>query len=298
MRLAVVGTQGQVARSLAERGAARGLEVVNVGRPDLDLLNIDSVEAALARVVPSIIVNAAAYTAVDQAEAEEATAEQINGRAAGRIAEAAHRLGIPVVHLSTDYVFDGTLDRPYRETDPVAPVSAYGRSKLVGEQLVAAVHRDHVILRTAWVYSPFGKNFVKTMLALGATRSEIAVVADQRGCPTSALDIAEAVLDIGGRMTADASPSLRGVFHLVGRGEATWAEFAQTALDHAVEFGRSPVRVRGITTQEYPTPARRPMNSRLDTSKLAQAYGIKLPDWRESVRACVGRLLNQADKGP
>jgi dTDP-4-dehydrorhamnose reductase len=298
MRVAVVGTQGQVARSLAERGAARGIEVVNVGRPALDLLNIDSVEATLTGVAPSLVVNAAAYTAVDQAESDEETAEQINGRAAGRIAEVAQRLGVPVIHLSTDYVFDGTLDRPYRETDPVAPVSAYGRSKLVGEQLVAAAHPDHVILRTAWVYSPFGKNFVKTMLALGATRSEIAVVADQRGCPTSALDIADAVLKIGGRLVASASPSQRGTFHLVGTGEATWAEFAQTALDHAVEFGRSPVRVRGITTQEYPTPARRPMNSRLDTSKLSQTFGVKLPDWRESVRACVGRLLNEADKGP
>ncbi len=298
MRVAVVGTQGQVARSLAERGVARGIEVVNVGRPALDLLNIDSVEATLTGVAPSLVVNAAAYTAVDQAESDEETAEQINGRAAGRIAEVAQRLGVPVIHLSTDYVFDGTLDRPYRETDPVAPVSAYGRSKLVGEQLVAAAHPDHVILRTAWVYSPFGKNFVKTMLALGATRSEIAVVADQRGCPTSALDIADAVLKIGGRLVASASPSQRGTFHLVGTGEATWAEFAQTALDHAVEFGRSPVRVRGITTQEYPTPARRPMNSRLDTGKLSQTFGVKLPDWRESVRACVGRLLNEADKGP
>jgi dTDP-4-dehydrorhamnose reductase len=298
MRVAVVGTQGQVARSLAERGAARGIEVVNVGRPALDLLNIDSVEATLTGVAPSLVVNAAAYTAVDQAESDEETAEQINGRAAGRIAEVAQRLGVPVIHLSTDYVFDGTLDRPYRETDPVAPVSAYGRSKLVGEQLVAAAHPDHVILRTAWVYSPFGKNFVKTMLALGATRSEIAVVADQRGCPTSALDIADAVLEIGGRLVASASPSQRGTFHLVGTGEATWAEFAQTALDHAVEFGRSPVRVRGITTQEYPTPARRPMNSRLDTGKLSQTFGVKLPDWRESMRACVGRLLNEADKGP
>ena len=298
MRVAVVGTQGQVARSLAERGAARGIEVVNVGRPALDLLNIDSVEATLTGVAPSLVVNAAAYTAVDQAESDEETAEQINGRAAGRIAEVAQRLGVPVIHLSTDYVFDGTLDRPYRETDPVAPVSAYGRSKLVGEQLVAAAHPDHVILRTAWVYSPFGKNFVKTMLALGATRSEIAVVADQRGCPTSALDIADAVLEIGGRLVASASPSQRGTFHLVGTGEATWAEFAQTALDHAVEFGRSPVRVRGITTQEYPTPARRPMNSRLDTGKLSRTFGVKLPDWRESMRACVGRLLNEADKGP
>ncbi|HEV2602681.1 MAG TPA: dTDP-4-dehydrorhamnose reductase [Microvirga sp.] len=298
MRVAVVGTQGQVARSLAERGVARGVEVVNVGRPALDLLNINSVEATLTGVAPSIVVNAAAYTAVDQAESDEETAEQINGRAAGRIAEVAQRLGVPVIHLSTDYVFDGTLDRPYRETDPVAPVSAYGRSKLVGEQLVAAAHPDHVILRTAWVYSPFGKNFVKTMLALGATRSEIAVVADQRGCPTSALDIADAVLEIGGRLAAGASASQRGTFHLVGTGEATWADFAQTALDHAVEFGRSPVRVRGITTQEYPTPARRPMNSRLDTGKLSQTFGVKLPDWRESVRACVGRLLNEADKGP
>ncbi|MFZ2107924.1 MAG: dTDP-4-dehydrorhamnose reductase, partial [Roseiarcus sp.] len=211
---------------------------------------------------------------------------------AGLVAAAARGLGVPVIHISTDYVFDGALDRPYREDDAPAPIGAYGRSKLAGEIAVAAANPDHVILRTAWVYSPFGANFVKTMLRLGENSSEVSVVADQLGGPTSALDIADAVIAVARRMTASADRAgLSGVFHMTGRGEATWAEFAEAIFAEASAHGRKPVAVRPITTAEYPTPARRPANSRLDASRLREAYGVELPHWRDSLKSCVARLL-------
>ena len=271
--------------------APRDVELIALGRPQLDLGRRDAVLATLRAARCDVIVNAAAYTAVDEAESEPATAMRINRDGAGYVAEIAAELGAPLLHLSTDYVFDGALDRPYREDDATNPTGAYGRSKLAGEQKIADCHPNHAILRTAWVYSPFGANFVKTMLRLGETRSEVGVVADQRGNPTSALDIADALFVIARRMHEDTASSLRGVFHMTGAGEATWADFAEAIFAEAESRGRAPVAVKRITTAEYPTPARRPTNSRLDTAKLAQAFGLILPDWRESVRICVARLL-------
>jgi dTDP-4-dehydrorhamnose reductase len=292
MRLIVTGTQGQVAQSLRERAPAHGVEVELVGRPELDLADPQSIGKALAGRRADVVINAAAYTAVDRAEAEQELATQVNGTGAGLVAEAARRLGVPVIHLSTDYVFDGALGRPYREDDAPGPVGAYGRSKLAGERAVAAANPDHVILRTAWVYSPFGANFVKTMLRLGESRPEVRVVADQRGGPTSALDIADAVIAVGRKIVSSRDRrDLTGVFHMTGGGEATWAEFAEAILAQAAAHGRAPVAVRAITTAEYPTPARRPANSRLDASRLRKVYGIKLADWRVSLRSCVARLL-------
>jgi dTDP-4-dehydrorhamnose reductase len=297
MRILVTGTQGQVAQSLVERASAHaGMSVVPLGRPELDLLDLERIEAAIGAARPDAVVNAAAYTAVDQAESEPELAQRINGDAAGRVAAAAARLNVPVLHLSTDYVFDGTLERPYRESDPVAPLGVYGRTKLDGERQVAAATANHAILRTAWVYSPFGKNFVKTMLRLSESRPEVRVVADQRGSPTSALDIADALLVMGRRMVEEhGNIDLRGTFHLTGSGEATWAAFAEAIFQHAERHGRSPVRVVPITSAEYPTPAQRPANSRLDCSRLAHTYGVRLPDWRASTAACIDRLLGAAD---
>ena len=187
---------------------------------------------------PDVVVNAAAYTAVDKAEAEEGVAIAVNGVGAGHVAEAASRIGAPLLHLSTDYVFDGALDRPYREDDPTGPTGAYGRSKLIGERLVAERCPDCVILRTAWVYSPFGANFLRTMLRLGETREEVRVVADQRGNPTSALDIASALLSIAAAVRNDSSPTMRGIFHMTGSGEATWADFAEAIFHEAAARGR------------------------------------------------------------
>jgi dTDP-4-dehydrorhamnose reductase len=290
MRIAVTGSKGQVATSLIER-AGRQVEVVALGRPAFDLTDRAAVLAGLEAARPDVIVNAAAYTAVDKAEAEEALALRVNGEGAGHVAEAAQRLGVPLLHLSTDYVFDGALDRPYREDDRTGPTGAYGRSKLAGEKEVAGRCRDSVILRTAWVYSPFGANFVRTMLRLNETRDEVGVVADQRGNPTSALDIAEALIAVAARVKDDPAPALRGIFHMTGSGEGTWADFAQAVFGEAEARGRRPTCVKRIATADYPTPARRPANSRLDNEKLARVYGWRLPEWRSSVAACCARLL-------
>lgn len=292
MRLLVTGTQGQVARALIERAAAEGVAIETLGRPAYDLLEPSGIAEGIAAASAEVVVNAAAYTAVDKAESEPDIAMRINRDAAGAIAQAAAKRGLPVIQLSTDYVFDGTLDRPYREDDTVGPVSVYGAAKLAGERAVAAANPAHVILRTAWVYSPFGANFVKTMLRLGETRAAVNVVADQWGSPTSALDIADAILEIARRLrAAPRDPSLYGVFHLVGSGEATWAEFAKAIFAEAERWGRSPVGVAPIATSDYPTRARRPANSRLDTARLQEVYGIRLPDWRASLAPCVARLL-------
>ncbi|HVP99624.1 MAG TPA: dTDP-4-dehydrorhamnose reductase [Roseiarcus sp.] len=290
MRIAVTGSRGQVAASLVER-AGPGFEVIALGRPEFELADRGAVVAGLEAARPDVIVNAAAYTAVDKAEAEEALAFRVNAEGAGHVAEAAARLGVPLLQLSTDYVFDGALDRPYREDDPTGPTGAYGRSKLAGEKEVARRCPNSVILRTAWVYSPFGANFVRTMLRLNETRDEVGVVADQRGNPTSALDIADALIAIAARVKDDSAPQLRGIFHMTGAGEATWADLAQVVFQEAEARGRRSTRVKPIATADYPTPALRPANSRLDNEKLGRVYGLRLPEWRQSVAVCCARLL-------
>ncbi len=291
MRIAVTGSKGQVAMSIIER-SDRDIEVIPLSRPAFALEDRQAVLAGIEAVRPDVVVNAAAYTAVDKAEAEEDLAVRVNGEGAGHVAEAAAKIGAPLLHLSTDYVFDGALDRPYREDDPTGPTGAYGRSKLIGERLVAERCPDSAVLRTAWVYSPFGANFVRTMLRLNETREEVGVVADQRGNPTSALDIADALLAIAKRLREDAAPALRGVFHMTGSGEAVWADFAEAVFREAHARGRRLTRVKRIATADYPTPARRPANSRLDNAKLRRVYGLALPDWRGSVALCCARLIS------
>ncbi|MBZ9997327.1 dTDP-4-dehydrorhamnose reductase [Mesorhizobium sp. BH1-1-4] len=292
MRLLVTGRDGQVAASLLEAGQARaGVEVVAIGRPQLDLAKPETVVDAITAAKPDIVVSAAAYTAVDQAEDEPDLAFAVNATGAGKVAEAAARLGVPVIHLSTDYVFDGTRADAYVETDPTAPLGVYGASKLAGEQAVAAANPRHLILRTAWVYSPFGKNFVKTMLRLAADRDEISVVADQWGNPTSALDIADAILHAATMLHRNDAAAF-GTYHLAGTGETNWSGFARHIMDTSVKFGGPWARVRDITTMDYPTKARRPANSRLSSAKFADVFAWTAPDWREStgevVRLVVG----------
>ena len=293
MRILVTGKNGQVATSLLER-APEGVEVVTIGRPELDLADSGSIRDAFDAAVADVVVNAAAYTAVDKAETEEELAARVNGAGAGLVADVARGLGAPIIQLSTDYVFDGSLGRPYREDDPVGPIGAYGRSKLAGEEAVAAANPRFCILRTAWVYSPFGANFVKTMLRLGETRREVRVVADQIGSPTSALDIADAIFEIARQLLEAPAAEKYGVFHMTGAGEASWAEFAEAIFTEAHALGRPAVKVIPITTAEYPTPARRPANSRLDGARLARDYGIVLPHWRDALKPVVARLLEPA----
>jgi dTDP-4-dehydrorhamnose reductase len=294
MRMLVTGVAGQVALALAERGSAQGISVSTIGRPLLDLADSDSVVAALGPIETDIIVNAAAYTAVDMAETDAKFAYAVNEIGAGAVAAAARSKGVPIIHLSTDYVFDGQSNTPYREDDPVGPLGIYGRSKLAGEYAVADAQPDHAILRTAWVFSPFGKNFVRTMLRLAEERDEVAVVADQHGSPTGAHDIADGILAVARNLLARSDdPRLRGVFHMTGTGHTTWADFARFVFQISAEAGGPRARVRSITTAEYPTPAIRPANSCLDCSKLAASHAVTLPLWQMAASQCVERLLRE-----
>lgn len=295
MRILVTGTEGQVARSLAERAPSHGVTVQLLGRPHLDLAAGKAVRDMVRQAGADVVVNAAAYTAVDQAESEPEIAMAVNGAGAGYVAEAAALMNVPVIQLSTDYVFDGMSGRPYREEDSVAPAGSYGRSKLAGEEAAAAATPNHVILRTAWVYSPFGKNFVKTMLRLAADREEVGVVADQHGSPTSALDIADGLIAVCRNLVERPEDrGLRGIFHMAGAGYTTWADFAAFVFERSEALGGPSARVKAISTADYPTPAKRPANSRLDCAKLAERHGVSLPSWRSSTEQCVGRLLAAA----
>jgi dTDP-4-dehydrorhamnose reductase len=292
VRIPVTGRHGQIVRALSEATGAHGVEVITLGGPQLDLAVPETTEPALRAALPDIVVNAAAYTAVDQAESEREIAAKINEAGAGAVAEAAKALCVPIIQLSTDYVFDGAKRTAYVEEDRVAPTSAYGASKLAGEQAVAASNCDHVILRTAWVYAPYGKNFVRTMLALAETRQEVRVVADQWGCPTYAPDIADAIVRIAHNLLKDRSNRrLRGIFHLAGTGETAWAGLAGAIFEYLAATGRYSPILTPITSAEYPTTARRPANSRLNCTKLADVYGIKLPHWLDSLTICLERLV-------
>jgi len=291
-RYVVTGLTGQVVSALVERAGLRpDVEILPIGRPDLDLANLETIEKALLAARPDLIISAAAYTAVDQAETDEAVAFAVNAAAPGEIGKVAKSLGIPVVHLSTDYVFDGEKMTPYEETDPVNPLGVYGRSKLEGERLLAAASDDCAILRTAWVYSPFGKNFLRTMLKLAQDRDALNVVADQHGNPTSALDIADAVLLVARNLLASRDENLRGIFHMTGSGEASWANFATEIFRVSGTQGGPVAEITSIPSSDYPTPARRPTNSRLDCSKLASIHKVRLPDWKSSTATVVSRLL-------
>lgn len=292
MNIVVTGHAGQVVTSLLEIGPPRGVAVAAIGRPRLDLADGATIAPAIEAARPDVVVNAAAYTAVDKAESERDLAMAINGAGAGAVAVACERLGVPLIHLSTDYVFDGSKAGPYTEGDAVAPVSVYGLSKLEGERQVAARCRRHIILRTAWVFSPFGANFARTMLRAAGQRAVLTVVDDQHGCPTYAPDLAAAILDIAVPVKgAEAGDARWGIYNAAGSGETTWCGFAREIFARSRERGGPVAGVEAIATAQYPTAARRPANSRLDTSKLARTFAVRLPDWRDATRRCVERLI-------
>lgn len=292
MRLAVTGREGQVVRSLIDRAYRSDFEIVPLGRSQLDLAGSSSaIVSTIEAAMPDVIVSAAAYTQVDKAESERQLAFAINRDGARAVAEAARRLGVPLIHLSTDYVFDGSKDWPYVEEDKTGPTGVYGASKLAGEQSVFAEHENTAVLRTAWVYSPFGNNFVKTMLALAGERDEVRVVADQRGNPTSALEVADAILQVAVNLHAAQNPARRGIFHMTAGGEASWAEFAEAIFARSAEVGGPSAIVKHIMSADYPTAAKRPANSRLDSSKLERVHGVRLPDWQSSLKDVVRQLL-------
>lgn len=285
MRVLVFGTTGQLARELLRR-APPGVTLTALGRDRADLGDPAACARAVAEAKADLVINAAAHTAVDLAESEPALADTVNGTAPGAMATAAAKRGLPFLHVSTDYVFDGSGTKAWREDDPVAPLGAYGRSKLLGERLIADAGGNSVILRTAWVFSAHGKNFVKTMLRLGADRETLSVVDDQRGGPTAAADIADALFTIA-RAFGDGR-GRPGIYHFAGAPTVSWADFAE-AIFAASSLPSKPAVTR-IPTSAYPTPAQRPANSALDCSRILATYGIKQPDWRESLSDVIKEL--------
>jgi dTDP-4-dehydrorhamnose reductase len=291
VKLLVTGREGQLARSIAERAADHpGLDIIFTSRGEADLSSSGSVAGAITAVRPELVVNAAAYTAVDQAEAEPALAFRINAEGAGEAAAAAREVGAAVIQLSTDYVFDGRARDPYAEDAPTEPLSVYGRSKLAGEAAVRVTNPDHLILRTSWFYSPFGRNFVRTMASLAAEREVLNVVSDQFGCPTSALDLAEAILRIADRWNGGDRTGLGDTYHLAGSGSGSWFDLASEVMVNCSRLGLQAAEVRPIAAADWPTKATRPANAVLDCSRIERDLGLRLPDWRRSVAETVKRL--------
>jgi dTDP-4-dehydrorhamnose reductase len=287
----VIGRSGQLALSLAERAKAEARPMVFVGRPEIDLEKPDSLRHAVISSGAGIVINAAAYTAVDQAEDEPDRAWAQNVEGPRILAEVARDVGARLIHVSTDYVFDGSGEEPRREVDPTGPAGAYGRTKLAGEEAIRAVLPGHAIVRTAWVYSPFGRNFVKTMLDLAKTRPGLSVVGDQVGNPTSALDLADGLLALVRAWEREPDLGVGATYHLAGTGSTSWAEFAREIFALSAERGGPSAQVQAIATADWPAKAPRPLNSRLDSSLFEQTFGYRAPPWRESLALVVDRLL-------
>lgn len=286
MHILVFGHSGQVATELRAL-ASDALRITALDRTAADLSDPAACAAAVAEQRPEVVINAAAYTAVDRAEDDEAAARVINADAPAAMAQACAALGVPFVSISTDYVFDGTGRGPWAPNDATGPQGAYGRTKLAGERAVAAAGGTWAVLRTSWVISAHGNNFVKTMLRLGADRDALNVVADQIGGPTGAAEIAAACVTMAQKLAADAS--LSGIYHFAGAPDCSWADFARAIFDKA----GLDCAVNDIPSSDYPTPATRPLNSRLDCSTTTSAFGIARPDWSDSLDAILTQLSQQ-----
>lgn len=289
MRILLLGAGGQLGREITDRAAARPVELIGLDHTALDICDPVAVARAMEAQRPDVVINAAAYTAVDKAESEPELAARINAFAPAHIAERCERYRTPVIHVSTDYVFDGTKPTPYVETDPVAPLGVYGRTKAAGEAAVRSATERHVIVRTSWVYGAHGHNFLKTVLRLARERDRLTIVADQRGCPTATHDLAEALLTAA---TAAANGEARwGTYHFAGDGATTWHGFAAEIVRAAgTRLGRSP-EVAPITTADYPTPARRPANSQLASDLFDRSFGLRAAPWQQRVAEVVNTLL-------
>ncbi len=288
----VIGRSGQIAQALARLGRIDRREIITAGRPETDLTRPDTLAAALARHGPAIVINAGAYTAVDEAENAREEAFAINAAGAGHLARACAEAGIPLLHVSSDYVFDGEARRPYREDDAIAPLSAYGASKAGGEAEVLEAGGRHVILRTSWLYSERGRNFLTTMLRLGRERANLAIVDDQTGSPSYAADVAGAIARIVSTVLVGPREDIWGTFHFASAGSTTWFGFAAEIFARA-ESERWPApNLKPITTAEYPTLARRPAYSVLDSGRIARVFGITPPDWREALGRCMDRIAH------
>lgn len=290
MSTIVFGAQGQIGRELTALAQARGLDIRGLSHIEADITDGAAVKNAFARLKPALAVNCAAYTAVDRAEHDTELANKINIDGVEIVASACAAANVPLLHLSTDYVFDGEKKGAYAESDAPAPINAYGRSKLAGENGVRAVLRDHVILRTSWVYSAYGSNFVRTILRLASERDELRIVNDQYGCPTAAIDVAEAILAVGEKLRARKAAA--GIYHFAGPQRTNWCEFAREIVAQQAPFtGRAP-NVVPIATAEYLVAAKRPPNSELSSERFTATFGYQAKPWRERVQETIAALLS------
>jgi dTDP-4-dehydrorhamnose reductase len=294
MKLLITGSNGQLGWELCRQGKERGFSIVPLDIPEFDIADQAAVRMALSTTGSDLVINAAAYTAVDKAESDQAAAFSVNRDGPSYLAEACAEKGLPLIHISTDYVFDGLKQGPYLESDQTAPVGIYGKSKAEGEEGIRHNLKEHVIIRTAWLYGVHGNNFVKTMLNLGRQREEVRVVADQSGCPTFAADLAKAALDIASRIN-DGQRNSWGTYHFCGGGSTTWFGFASRIFEIAKGYESLKIeKVTPIKTTEYPTPAARPANSVMDCSLLNQEFKISPPFWEDSLSVMLRSLYSDA----
>jgi dTDP-4-dehydrorhamnose reductase len=293
----LTGAGGQVGFEVQRLAREKGCPLIALTRSQLDIGDAAAVETVIAQVQPGLVINGAAYTAVDKAEQEVEAAMRANRQGPANLAAACHARGIPLLHLSTDYVFDGNKTGAYREDDPVAPSGVYGQSKWEGEEAVRAGLARHLIIRVSWVFGPHGNNFVKTMLRLAAERDELRVVADQRGCPTSATHIAEMLLGLAERIRGGEDLAW-GTYHYCGAPATTWHGFAETIITEACKLGLlgRAIPVHPITTDQYPTPARRPPNSVLDCRRIVETFGLQLRGWHEGLTAMLGLIQKEREE--
>jgi len=294
MRVLVTGREGQLVRSMIEKSKGwPGIEIVPAGRPEADLEVPGSIGRGIVAQRPDAVVNAAAFTGVDQAEDEPERAFRVNADAAGEAAAAARSVGAPIIQVSTDYVFSGELEGRIREDAQTGPLGVYGQSKLAGEEQARAANPDHLIVRSAWVYSPFGRNFVKSIMAAAKQRETLTVVDDQRGSPTSALDLADAILLALDGWRRGGRTGLGETYHVAGAGETSWCGFAQEIMDRCEALGLPTATVTPIRTCDWPTRARRPRNSVLDSGMFERDFGFAMPEWRRSLAKVVEWLATK-----
>ena len=288
MKVLVLGSKGQLGCCLSDQFDSTEYELIYTSRKEMDISDFEAAKAKIIDINPSVVVNASAYTAVDAAEGDEKTADLINNLAVANIANACNEVGCWLIHVSTDYVFDGNANKPYRETDRTNPKSIYGVSKLNGEYAIKSSGCKYLIVRTAWVFSEYGNNFMKTMLRLGTERDELSIVGDQTGCPTYAQDIAKAIVRMLDYLEDE---SVIGVYHFCGSEECSWFQFGHEIFQQAGELGLSvPYSLKSISTAEYPTPAKRPGYSVLDTHKSLMVFGISPSDWRAGILNVLRKL--------
>lgn len=293
----LTGANGQVGYELNRLAEEQGCALIGLTRQQLDIGDAEAVEQIVSQIQPSLVINAAAYTAVDKAEQEVAAAMRANRQGPANLAAACQAHSIPLIHLSTDYVFDGNKSAAYHEEDPVAPTGVYGRSKWEGEEEVRARLTQHLIIRVSWVFGPHGNNFVKTMLRLAAERDELRVVADQRGCPTYATHIAAALLTLADKIREGGDVAW-GTYHFCGTPDTSWHGFAETIIKEALTMGLldHAIPVHPITTSDYPTPARRPQNSVLDCRRIIKTFDMELPSWQEGLTTMLALIKQEKRK--